>query len=170
MTDDSNRRAMDATGQDATGQDALELLRRDHREVERLFGLFPRATVAQKDTFFEEIKHELDAHAAVEEELFYPALKAEGGELAALVERAELEHFGLETLMAAIESMQPEDPRYDARVRELADDVRKHVGEEEGRLFEMARQRLGAARLRSLGERMAARKTALRAEMADLAP
>jgi hemerythrin superfamily protein len=165
---DSTSRTTDTSGQ--AGQDALELLRRDHREVERLFGEFSRATVPQKDTFFEEIKHELDAHAAIEEELFYPALKAEGGELAKLVERAELEHFGMETLMAAIEGMQPDNPRYDSMVQKLADDVREHAGAEEGRLFEMARQRLGAARLRSLGEQMAARKTALRAEMADLAP
>ncbi|PYQ49106.1 MAG: hemerythrin [Acidobacteria bacterium] len=165
MADDRTGRAAEPAG-----QDALELLRQDHREVERLFGQYPRATVAQKDTFFEGIKHELDAHAAVEEELFYPALKAEGGELAALVERAVLEHSGLETLMAAIEGMQPDDPRYDAAVGDLADDVRKHVGEEEGQIFPMAQQCLGAERLRDLGERMAARKTALREEMADLAP
>src|SRR5438128_9235623 len=102
MADDRTGRAAEPAG-----QDALELLRQDHREVERLFGQYPRATVAQKDTFFEGIKHELDAHAAVEEELFYPALKAEGGELAALVERAVLEHSGLETLMAAIEACSP---------------------------------------------------------------
>ncbi len=159
----------DPTAEQA-GQDALELLRKDHREVDRLFKEYPRANLAQKDTFFEGIKHELDAHAAVEEELFYPALNAEGGELAALVERAELEHFGVKTLMAAIADMQPEDPRYDLSVRELGDDVRAHVAEEEGQLFDMARRRLGPGRLRELGERMAVRKAALREEMADSAP
>ena len=165
MTDDRTGRT-----EKQAEPDALELLRRDHREVHRLFKQYPRANLAQKDTFFEEIKHELDAHAAVEEEVFYPALKAEGGELAALVERAALEHSGMKTRMAAIEAMQPDNPRYDPAVRELADDMRRHVTEEEGQLFPMARQALGPERLRELGERMAVRKAALREEMADLAP
>jgi len=72
--------------------------------------------------------------------------------------------------MAAIEGMEPDDPRYDAAVRELADDVRKHVGEEEAQIFPMAQACLGAEGLRDLGERMASRKAVLREEMADVAP
>jgi iron-sulfur cluster repair protein YtfE (RIC family) len=147
--------------------DALELLRNDHRLVDRMFEGYSRANVAQKDTVFEQIKHELDSHATVEEELFYPALRASGGRAAEMVEKAELEHFGVKTLLGAIAYMQPSDAAYDARVQELRDDVREHVAEEEAELFEAARRQLGAARLLELGAQMATRKAALRVEMAD---
>jgi|SRR4051812_10023440 iron-sulfur cluster repair protein YtfE (RIC family) len=151
-------------------EDALELLRRDHRNVDRMFEDFPRATVEQRDTLFEEIKHELDAHAAVEEELFYPALRATGGRGAELVEQAGLEHFGMKTLLGAIAHMQPSDPGYAAQVEELREDVRAHVAEEESEIFRLAREVLGPERLRELGTRMAERKVALREEMSDIAP
>jgi iron-sulfur cluster repair protein YtfE (RIC family) len=155
------------TGGEAAA-DALALLHRDHENVDRMFDDYPRANAAQRDTFFEAIKHELDAHAAVEEEIFYPALRATGGDMAAAIDRAEIEHFGMKTLMGALADMQPDDPAYDARVAELREDVRSHVAEEEKQVFEAARRRLGAERLRELGQEMAFRKQALRKEMSDV--
>ena len=47
--------------------------------------------------------------------------------------------------------------------------VTQHVAEEEAEIFAAARELLGVDRLRQIGAQMAARKTALRAEMADTA-
>jgi hemerythrin superfamily protein len=148
--------------------DALELLQQDHRRVDRMFDEYPRGTTEQKETFFEEIKHQLDAHAAIEEELFYPALKAAGGRAAELVEKAQVDHFGVKTLLGAIAAMHPEDEGYDARVMELRDDVRRHVAEEEREIFAAARKQLGAARLGELAAEMGTRKGELREEMSDV--
>ncbi len=58
--------------------DAIALLRQDHREVERLFKQFekagPRAHKTRRDLVDKVIK-ELSVHAAIEEQVFYPAIR-----------------------------------------------------------------------------------------------
>ena len=61
---------------DATSADAVQLLTQDHCKVEALFKDF--TTAGRKEEVARQIFKELEVHATLEEEIFYPALRSEG--------------------------------------------------------------------------------------------
>ena len=145
--------------------DAIALLTRDHREVEQLFKQFEKLTErAQKSMkkIVMKMIRELAIHSAVEEMLFYPAVRTAGlkagtraGEAASdLVLESLEEHHIVKWTLSELEKMDPEDERYCAKVEVLVESVRHHIEEEEGDLFPKARKLLGEEMLDELGQRM----------------
>ena len=57
---------------------AIELLKTDHQAVEALFQKAEEGKPS--DALFNEIKAELEAHAYIEETIFYPAIQEAGDE------------------------------------------------------------------------------------------
>lgn len=131
------------------------MLKEDHRRVERLFKQFEktgdRAFVAKR-SIVDRIIEELSAHAAIEEQLFYPAIRATvpGTEEMAL-ESLE-EHRIVKWVLSELDGMKPQDERFDAKVTVLIENVRHHVDEEESDLFPRVRGELGRKALGELGE------------------
>ena len=74
----------------------------------------------------------LTVHAALEEEIFYPAARAAGVD-AGVLDEAEVEHASAKELVAQIRDMEPDAPLYDAKVSVLGEYIDHHVGEEEQR-------------------------------------
>jgi hemerythrin superfamily protein len=141
--------------------DAIKLLKDDHKTVEHLFKRFEKAgdhAVVEKREVVDRIIEELSKHAAVEEQLFYPVIRATvpGTEDTAL-ESLE-EHHIVKWLLSELDGLDPEDERFDAKVTVLIENVRHHVKEEEGELFPKVRDELGRAALGDLGDAMAAAK------------
>lgn len=149
--------------------DALELLRSDHRTVSGLFREFKAAPSGERRSdLARAIRDELDLHATVEEEIFYPALRqAFAAAETERLEEAYEEHRVVRELANEASSLLPEDERLPARVEVLRENVDHHVKEEEGELFAKARQVLSAERREELGRRMQERKTALRGGPTD---
>jgi hemerythrin superfamily protein len=144
--------------------DAIALLERDHREVEDLFERFEAAgSDAEKGEIAEQICMALKVHAQIEEELFYPPARDETGD-AGLVDEALVEHMSAKVLIAQIESMEPGQPLYDAKVKVLGEQIRHHVEEEESELFPEVRET--GMNLEALGAKLAARKADLLGELA----
>jgi len=57
---------------------AFTLLKADHKKVARIFEKSEPTTergVKTREQLFAQLKNELDLHARIEEEIFYPALK-----------------------------------------------------------------------------------------------
>lgn len=67
--------------------DALDILKADHETVASLFRRYPSASPEEQASFAKQIFNELEIHSAIEEELFYPALREQGD----MKELAELE-------------------------------------------------------------------------------
>ena len=67
--------------------DAVEILKSDHEKVLSLFKAHQSASPDEQASFAKQIFNELELHTAIEEELFYPALREHGD----LKEMAELE-------------------------------------------------------------------------------
>lgn len=134
--------------------DASQLIQRDHREVEKLFKEFERADRAQeherKGEVVRELVRELSVHAVVEEQFVYPALRAAGGDERVL--DALEEHHAVKLTLEELESMPPRHPRLAAKVRLLAENVRRHVAEEERELLPLLERTLDDARRRELAE------------------
>ncbi len=149
-----------------TSTDAIALLTKDHAEVKALFKKYKQLCESgtdgsEKEAIALEICTQLTAHATVEEEIFYPATRAEDTD--DLLDEAEVEHGTAKDLIAQIEDMEPDDDLYDAKVTVLGEYIDHHVKEEEGELFPKARK-LGID-LAELGAQMKARKEELLAEL-----
>ena len=145
--------------------DAIAILDRDHREVERLFRQFEKLTERaqkSKQKIVLQIIRELAIHAAVEEMLFYPAVRTAAlkantralKEAAGTVLESLEEHHVVKWTLSELEKMKPEDERYDAKVTVLMESVRHHVEEEREELFPKARKLLGNDALQQLGEQI----------------
>ena len=139
----------------AQSKDAVEVLTRDHREVEALFGQYEAADdVETRTRLGHEIVHELAVHGEIEELRFYPRLREAVDDGDRLADTAIQEHVDIKQTLNAIDSTTAEDPDFDERMRTLIAEVRHHVEEEEGELFPRIRQALGDDELRELGDRL----------------
>jgi hemerythrin superfamily protein len=146
-------------------QDAVALIKADHREVEKLFNEFEDAgdrAYKTKQQLVSQIIKELEVHATIEEEIYYPAVdakaKKDGKELVA---EAVEEHHVVKVLLSELATMSAEDDAFDAKVTVLIENVRHHVEEEEEELLPQSEEILGDEELARLGEAMAARKQQL---------
>jgi hemerythrin superfamily protein len=146
-------------------QDAVALIKADHREVEQLFREFEEAgdrAYKTKQQVVEQIIKELEVHATIEEEIYYPAVEAkakkDGKELVA---EAVEEHHVVKVLLGELTGMSAEDDAFDAKVTVLMENVRHHVEEEEEEMLPQSEEVLGKEELARLGEEMAARKQQL---------
>jgi iron-sulfur cluster repair protein YtfE (RIC family) len=138
-------RGLPVRGTDGVGRRPLGLRRPPHGQA-----------------IFAKIHRELEAHAEVEEALFYPAVKQiRSEEVKDLVREATEEHQIVKTLLAEIAAMSAQEEQYDAKVTVLKESVEHHVQEEEGEMFPAATKHLSQARLDALGAEMATRKEAL---------
>ena len=119
----------------------------------------------EKSELVETICGELVVHAQIEEEIFYPALRAAGDEkLQELLDEAEVEHNGAKDLIAQLEDATPEEPLYDAKVTVLGEQIKHHVKEEEGEMFPIAKKSKNLD-LDALGEQMRERADVLEQEL-----
>ena len=59
--------------------DALELLKQDHAKVKKLFDKAESADNREQKRIFNQIKIELEIHAQIEENIFYPAMQRYDG-------------------------------------------------------------------------------------------
>jgi hemerythrin superfamily protein len=145
--------------------EATKLLKNDHDEVRAMFKEYEKTgdrALAKKAKLFEQIRDALTAHAKIEEEVFYPAVKAARSEEAKdEVREATEEHKIVKTLLSELDRMKPSDEQYDAKMKVLMESVEHHAEEEEDEMFKQARKHLSRERLESLGEEMEIRKGAL---------
>ena len=142
-------------------KDALALLKKDHQEVKQLFKQAEEDQDSQQE-IFGEIKAALGAHATIEEEIFYPAMKnARSEKTKDEVMEALAEHKQVKALLAELSGMSGQDESFAMKLKVLKEDVEHHVKEEEGEMFPDAKKYLGEKQLADLGIRMAARKQEL---------
>ena len=146
-------------------QDAISLLKNDHAEVKKLFKEI-EVEAEDQEAIFDQIKEALEVHAAIEEEIFYPAVKkARSEEVKDEVREASEEHKQVKTLLAAIAEISSDDESYSAKIKVLKEDVEHHVKDEEGEMFPDARKYL-RGKLEDLGAQMQARKGELKTNRA----
>jgi hemerythrin superfamily protein len=137
----------------ANTNDAIGVIKNDHRTVEQLFRRFERARNAgERRRTVDRIVRELSVHAAIEEELVYPALRRRVNGQAPQVLLALEEHHFVKLALAEIQRLDAVDERFEPKVRVLIDNVRRHVEEEERDLLPAMKRTLSPDELQSLGE------------------
>ena len=124
--------------QEADATTVTDMLREDHKKVKGLFEEFEQAKDAKaKQRIVETALTELEVHSKLEEELIYPALRAEIDD-DDLMDEALEEHHVVHGLIGELKKMKPADERYDAKFTVLAENVRHHIKEEESEMFPKA--------------------------------
>jgi hemerythrin superfamily protein len=149
--------------------DAIEMLKADHKAVKALFKKFAalkddrdEGNDDEKSSVVQEICTALTVHTAVEEEIFYPAVR-EAIDDRDLMDEALVEHAGAKDLIAQLQEMDSDDDLYDAKVTVLGEQIDHHVEEEEGVMFPEAKK--SKVDTEALGSLIEARRQELMAEM-----
>jgi hemerythrin superfamily protein len=159
-----------AKGQTVETRDAIDLLMDDHKRVDKLFGDFEKVDREDPDAVQELVEiacMELQIHSILEEEIFYPAVRAEVADDDRdgqdMLNEAEVEHEMVDELIAKLQELEPDDAMYAAYFTVLAEYVKHHVKEEETELFPQVRSM--SLDLQQLAEDMRLRREELFAEM-----
>jgi hemerythrin-like domain-containing protein len=141
-----------------TTNPAVALLKEDHDRVKELFDRFEEArTRPAKLKIVRAALVELKVHAAIEEELFYPAVRKPVGK--EIMNEADEEHHVAKLLIAELDAMDGSESHFDAKFKVLAENVRHHIEEEEGEMLPKAQKvKLDFV---ALAEKMTARKEKL---------
>ena len=135
--------------------EAISLLKTDHRKVKNLFARYESAgNFSTKHLLAEQVFTELDLHAQLEENIFYPAYEAMTGKHAThLVADSRLAHEHVRELMSELQGIDLDEAAFEEKFHELMSIVQEHVAEEENALFPEAEQIL-ADQLEDLMDQM----------------
>jgi hypothetical protein len=147
--------------------DALQLLEDDHKKAKKLMEDIDSTTergVKTREELFTKLRQELEVHEAIEEEIFYPALKDHPKAKEIVLEAYE-EHNVVDMVMGEIEGVAYDDETWGAKFTVLKENLEHHIEEEEGEMWKQARQVFDGDELEQLGDRMAARKEELSGAM-----
>ena len=122
--------------------EALEMLKQDHDKVQKAFKEFEKLdredAEAVRDLAMQTCE-DLKVHTALEEEIFYPALR-EAIDDEDILNEAAVEHETAKMLIEQLENMQEDDPNFHATFTVLGEYVRHHIKEEEGEMFPAAKK------------------------------
>ena len=145
----------------ADENDAISMLKHDHDTVKDLFERFEKAErKADKHRIVKQALEELRIHAALEEEIFYPAVREQLRN--GVMNEADEEHHVAKILVAELDAGNPDSDHYDAKFIVLAESVRHHIKEEENEMLPKARDL--DIDFKALGQKMAKRKQELKAK------
>ena len=127
--------------------DVTQLIEQEHRQVEALFERFKESGDSDVLT---KLCDDLDAHAAAEEEAFYPVVRDDVPSGKKLTNEAKDEHGEARQLIGRIRRTSDPDHLVDL-VNELEQAVNHHVVDEEEEMLPLARRTLGEDRLIAAG-------------------
>ena len=140
-------------------KDAIALLKADHKKVSALLEEFETLrSASKKKALVAEICQELTIHTTLEEEIFYPAVKAALNDKE-LIPEANVEHASVKELIAQVQGAEPDGEMYDARVKVMGEFVKHHVKEEQNEMFPQAQRT--SLDMVALKDQMQARKEEL---------
>lgn len=158
-----------ATGDAAAAHSgsAIDVLIDDHNRVRGLFRYFAQlegpGPTPEKINVVQDICKELVIHAAVEEDLFYPAARIALGAESELINEAEVEHGAAKYLIRQLLETNKNDVQFTAKVTVLDEYVKHHIDEEEKKIFPRVKQ--AQLDLAVLGKALMDRRDALRDQL-----
>ncbi len=147
--------------------DAINLLKDDHKTLRALLGELEKSTTRaakKRAALLARIDTHLKVHSTIEEEIFYPAFKEAGQKSdddKMYFEALEEHRAAGDLVLPDLLETDPASETFSGRAKVLKELVEHHAGEEEQDMFPRARRILTKDELKTLGERMQARKSQL---------
>jgi hemerythrin superfamily protein len=134
---------------------ALKLMKDDHDQLKQLFEqALGNTNPEARAGLLHQIRAELMAHERMEEEVFYPALRAAGEQAKELVLEGYEEHHVIDVILDELLEVPEDADQWQAKLKVLRENLDHHIEEEEGQMFPRAEKVLGAGTLEELGRRM----------------
>lgn len=135
-------------------QDLVDAIVTDHREAQAVFAEIEGSSdPGLRRELVEHLIAELIRHAVAEEQYLYPTARKVLPDGDRIADHEIAEHTEAEKVMKAIENTDPADPRFDELVRQLIEDIRHHLQDEEDDLLPKLRAACDAEELRELGRK-----------------
>ncbi len=134
---------------------AIDILTADHRVVDGYFQKIKENEDRNHQQSYKKIQFELDAHAHIEETIFYPYLLEHGDkELQKIVREGIEEHRQVKLFLAELDELSGDNERFKAKLKVLMEDVEHHVDEEEDEMFPMVEDQVPREVLEKLAIQM----------------
>jgi hemerythrin-like domain-containing protein len=137
---------------------ALTLLKEDHDKAKKLMDELEKTTergVKTRSEKWTKLLKDLTIHENIEEEIFYPALKAKDvKELNEIVLEALEEHHLVDDIVEQLKDTPFDDEHWSAKFKVTKENVEHHIEEEEGEMFKLVRKEFTRDELEELGDRM----------------
>jgi hemerythrin-like domain-containing protein len=137
---------------------ALTLLKEDHDKAKKLMDELEKTTergVKTRSEKWTKLLKDLTIHENIEEEIFYPALKAKDVKaLNAIVLEALEEHHLVDDIVEQLKDTPFDDEHWSAKFKVTKENVEHHIEEEEGEMFKLVRREFTRDELEELGDRM----------------
>jgi iron-sulfur cluster repair protein YtfE (RIC family) len=131
----------------------FELLQQDHREISQMISQMQRTSGQKREKLFSQCLDDLDMHMQIEEDYLYPALE-DIDETKDLVRDSYEEHKMVRKQLMALEKLNVDDPKWDAKLQAMKENIDGHVQEEETVLFRQAAKVLSRAELDDLNDQI----------------
>jgi hypothetical protein len=148
------------------GDQFLSRLEQDHKMVMQLLQELeqdPNMEPHHKTQLWTEVKRNLIPHARAEEETLYARMIEQGGEAKKMALRGKAEHAAARCTAKRIEMLDPRDPRWDAHIYVLREQIAHHVEEEEGEFWDMVEETFNDEELQLILQNFESLKRELRA-------
>ncbi|KAL6062628.1 DNA nickase [Balamuthia mandrillaris] len=133
---------------------AVDVLTNDHKEVKRLFSSIENAKDQNEiSKHLQLLVENLSKHAELEEQVLYPALRNLSGK-PDLADRSLTEHQRMKDALYKLDQTPSDrvgDREFMATFKQLKEETLHHIEEEEGEVFEVLKQRMGAQDLEDMG-------------------
>ena len=136
---------------------AIELLKADHKTVDKLFQKVKATEEGEHKELFKKIKAELDVHTHIEEKIFYPRLREEE-ELEDITLEGIEEHHQAKMFLRELAALSEDSEKFEPKLKVLMEDITHHVQEEQGKMFPKVEKVIGKEELEELGKLMAEEK------------
>jgi Hemerythrin HHE cation binding domain/Rho termination factor, N-terminal domain len=140
--------------------DVIDLLKKDHREVERIFAKLESDATPEEEKarLLRQVADELVAHSKGEEDVVYPDVRAAAPGEGEDVKDGVAEHHHVEELLVQLLAMEIDDPGADGILAAVVAEVRHHVEEEEQDILPAYRKATSAEQRAQIGARFLQRK------------
>jgi hypothetical protein len=134
----STSRSTASAGRSSAKTQIVAMLKADHKKVKKAFKDFEKLDVQedgdQAEAIVEQTLNDIEIHAQLEEQIFYPAARGAMKE-ADLIEEAEVEHMTVKVLIEQLKTMNADSEKFAATFKVLGEYIDHHVKEEEGEMF-----------------------------------
>lgn len=146
---------------------AIDFLKQDHVAIKGILDELAETTprgVKKRTELLGKIGSLLKAHATIEEEIFYPALRKAGNHKdddKMYFEALEEHRAAGDLVLPDLLNTEPSSEQFSGRAKVLKELTEHHIEEEETEMFKRARTLLDKATLEELGAQLAQRKNEL---------
>ncbi len=133
-------------------QKLFEILKRDHRQVEKWMTQIVEGGQDQRKALFETVEDALDKHMQLEEKLFYPEVK-KVDQLKDLAQDALVEHQKTKKYLSELAGMHITTKEWLKTFTQMQEGVLHHVQDEEKKVFPGCTKYMQPQLLQQIGEK-----------------